>query len=58
MSKEAVKREHQDALRELIVFGMAGIKLTKELRRREALARTHCEQQGACRCAEHIKEKK
>jgi len=57
MSKEAVKREHQDALRELIVFGMAGIKLTKELRRREVAARVLCAKNGACRCADGIRKK-
>ena len=58
MSRVEVQREHTNALRELLVYGMAGIKLTKELRLRELVARRNCKAAGACRCAERIKEKK
>jgi hypothetical protein len=51
------QREHTNALRELIVFGMAGIKLTKELRRREAVARALCAKNGVCKCADGIRKK-
>jgi len=53
MSKDEVRREHANALRELIVYGMAGIKLTKEMRRREVLARAACG--GDCNCALSIR---
>jgi hypothetical protein len=54
---EAVKREHTNALRELLVYTLAGVKLTKELRRREVVARALCAKNGACRCADGIRKK-